>query len=445
MTQKKDAASSQSQSQSIPGKAGPEEQAAWMQGGGFGHSRKLAMQHGEVCKTTYQNEEAIFLSGEAGMKAFYNNDWVARKPAKTPESLAFLSDGKSKVVPALDGEEHRERKATLAKLIQPEAFKAYLPVFDQVFTAFANKWATAGELDLKAEAPVMVFQALSLVITGTPATPERGRAYNECMAGFRGIEPESKLPFRDQLLQWYAETLAAVRKKKPAEAASSMIGILAHQTKLSDAEIVAEIQHLFIGSAGVWVVGVNSLARLSEYPEVLSAVRGELKGFSQPPTLAEMEKASYLQSFIEEVVRSSPIINAQVGRAVKDFEVKGYKVPKGMLLVGGYYATNHLPQLFPNPDAFNPKRCQEWAREAGKEKEGCPFSKTRPYAYVPFGGGDRLQGHRCLGEQLLYMAVKLLLARCLSGYRCTVTNADEVKLAPSPYLAPTLRMRLEKA
>lgn len=440
MTEHKSAAGAEN----IPGSRGPDEQAAWLQGGGFAHSRQRALQHGEVCKTTYQNEDAVLLTGEAGMKAFYNNDWIARKPAKTPESLAFLSDGKSKVVPALDGAEHRERKATLAKLIQRSAFKSYLPVFDQVFQGFVHKWATAGELDLKAEAPAMVFQALSLVITGTPATPEMGRAYNECMAGFRGIDPKEKLVYRDQLLKWYGEALAAARRKTQEEARRCMIGILAHQTQLSDAEILAEIQHLFIGSAGVWVVGVNSLVRLHEYPDVLKAVQAELKTFDALPRLEQMDAAVYTQAFIEEVVRSSPIINAQVGRAIEDFEVNGYKVSKGTLVVGGYYATNHLPSLFPEPDRFQPQRCQEWGKKPGKAAEGCPFSRTRPYAYVPFGGGDRLEGHRCLGEQLLYMTVKLLLARCLRGYRVTLLNEAEVRAFPSPYFAPQLRMRLAR-
>ncbi len=431
--------------QVIPGNQGPEEVAGWMQGGGFGWSRQKAMQHGEVLKTTYNNENAILLTGENGMKAFYNNDWVARKTAKSPESLAFISDGKSKVVPALDGEEHRERKAILGKLIQPAAFKAYLPVFDEVFKAFVTRWESAGELDLKAEAPGMVFQALSLVITGMQATPEMGRAYNECMAGFRGIEPEQKLPYRDQMLKWYREGLAIQKKKKPAEAANCMLGILAHNSNLTDDEIVAEIQHIFIGSAGVWVVGLNSLARLAEFPEVLKEVRAQLKEFDTVPTLEQMDKAAYLQAFIEEVMRTSPIINAQVGRASKDFVVNGYTIAKGTLLVGGFYATNHLPSLHPEPDSFNPKRCQEWAAILGKEKEGCPFSKTRPHAFVAFGGGDRMQGHRCLGEQVLYMAVKLLLARSLKGYKFTLVNAPEVKQAPSPYMAPQVKIRLEKA
>jgi hypothetical protein len=77
----------------IPGLTGIDESQAALEGGGYAWSRQRAMQFGKVCRTTYGGEDAVLLTGESGIRAFYNSDYVSREQAKTEADLAFLSDG----------------------------------------------------------------------------------------------------------------------------------------------------------------------------------------------------------------------------------------------------------------------------------------------------------------------------------------------------------------
>ena len=175
----------------------------------------------------------------------------------------------------------------------------------------------------------------------------------------------------------------------------------------------------------------------------MSQARKEVASLSEIPTLDQFNQAQFLQALIEEVARWTPLINAQTGRSLQDFSVNGYIVPKGTLLVAGLYATNYQPKLFPESDQFNVRRSEAIGKAMAKS--ACPMSKCLPYGFVPFGGGeDRRTQHRCLGENLLSVSVKLFLSQTLRHHDWILVNADEVKKAPSPHLLPRMLMKLTK-
>jgi len=427
----------------IPGLTGIEENRAALEGGGYAWSRQRAMQFGEVCRTTFGGEDAVLLTGENGIRAFYNSDYVSREQGKTAADLAFLSDGRTKVVPAMDGPAFIKRKSNLMTLVSTQAFEQYIPQVNAVMAEFVRRWSEAGECDLRLEAPQMAFLSSSTIITGAPGRAEDARAYQESLLGFRGVDPMNKLVFRDQLLSWYRESLILQRQKTPEQAKSNMIGILAHQTGLTDDEIIAETQHLFVGSSGVWIISLTALALLSQFPELMRQARKEVQSFAEIPTLDQLNQAKFLQALIEEVTRWTPIINTQTGRSLQDFSVNGYIIPKGTLLVAGLYATNHQPKLFPEPDQFNVDRPEEISQATGRG--ACPMSKCLPYGFVAFGGGeDRRTQHRCLGEELLSVSVKLFLGQSLRHHDWILTNSAEVKKAPAPYMSPRMLMKITK-
>jgi cytochrome P450 len=78
----------------------------------------------------------------------------------------------------------------------------------------------------------------------------------------------------------------------------------------------------------------------------------------------------------------------------------GYILPKDSHAVIFSYMTHRNSEYFPDPELFNPERFS---------------SDTRPYAYIPFGGGRRL----CVAYKYGMMEAKMILSCLLRAFRVT--------------------------
>ena len=85
---------------------------------------------------------------------------------------------------------------------------------------------------------------------------------------------------------------------------------------------------------------------------------------------------------VDETLRLYPAAWIGARRAVETYEFNGVKVPAGAPVMYCSWASHHLADVFPEPEAFRPERFSPEGRAA--------LAKG---AYVPFGGGSRT----CIG------------------------------------------------
>jgi hypothetical protein len=76
-------------------------------------------------------------------------------------------------------------------------------------------------------------------------------------------------------------------------------------------------------------------------------------------------------------------------------ELHGMTIPAGRMVLYSAYVTGRLPELWPDPERFDPAR---WA-------PGAP--EPVPYSFVPFGGGSR----RCIGFALATLELQVMTIR----------------------------------
>jgi cytochrome P450 len=201
-------------------------------------------------------------------------------------------------------------------------------------------------------------------------------------------------------------------------------------------ELRDQLMHLLFGGHDTSSSTVSFLFyELARNPSVLSRLLAELDQTlgGRPPTVADLvESLPYLQTVIDETLRLYPPVWFGPRRAVSSFSFGGYTVPAGTHIIHSAWVSHHLPDVFPNPEAFIPERFVPEAKAA-----------RRPGAYIPFGAGSRI----CIGKRFGQLVVGAVAATVLQRFTCELTAGYELRVAKVPTLSPeggltvTLRAR----
>jgi cytochrome P450 len=174
---------------------------------------------------------------------------------------------------------------------------------------------------------------------------------------------------------------------------------------------------------------------LAQHTEVEATLHAELDEVLEHggrlPTVEDLPRLRYTEMIVSETMRLYPPAWV-VGRlAVEDYEVRGYTIHPGSLVLLSQYVTHRDPRFFPDPTRFDPARWTPAARDA------------RPaYSYFPFGGGAR----RCIGEGFAWMEGVLLVAAIASRWRMRLDPRHTVETYPRITLRPRrgIRVTLER-
>lgn len=175
---------------------------------------------------------------------------------------------------------------------------------------------------------------------------------------------------------------------------------------------------------------------LARHPGELAAIlaeQDEVLG-DRPPTPADLTGASLprLEMAIEEILRMYPPAWVGPRRSVADFEFAGVTVPGGAPVNYSSWASHHLPDVWPEPEAFRPERFSPEAK-----------ALIPKGAYVPFGSGSRT----CIGMRFGQMEVRAIATAMLRRFRLESAAGYRLSVRQMPTLSPrdgmpmTLRQR----
>ncbi len=104
-------------------------------------------------------------------------------------------------------------------------------------------------------------------------------------------------------------------------------------------------------------------------------------------------------------MRLAPPVPSRPRRAVRDCEFMGYRIPAGAGVNINPLYTHYMPQIWPEPQRYDPARFDLEATRA-----------RHKFAYVPFGGG----AHMCLGLNFAYMQAKCFAWHFLQRFRVSI-------------------------
>ena len=126
----------------------------------------------------------------------------------------------------------------------------------------------------------------------------------------------------------------------------------------------------------------------------------------------ELDKLETYDLVIKECLRMVTPLPFNVRRAIRDTEICGYFIPEGTN-INLWPGMNHrLPELWTDPERFDPDRFAEPRSE----------HKNHRYAFAPFGGG----AHKCIGLVFGQLEIKTVMHRLLRNYRLELPHPGYV-------------------
>jgi cytochrome P450 family 110 len=186
--------------------------------------------------------------------------------------------------------------------------------------------------------------------------------------------------------------------------------------RLSDAVLRDEMVTLILAGHETTAASLAwTINRMLSNAEVMRRAQSQAR--DAPPD-AEPAQMKYLEAVINETMRLDTVV-PNVGRELqRPTTIAGRELPQGVVLAPCIYLTHRRPDLWREPDKFDPMRFID--------------SRPEPYAFFPFGGGTR----RCIGAAFAVYQMKIVLAELLRG----------VEIAASPgYIARPVRSSIALA
>jgi cytochrome P450 len=300
------------------------------------------------------------------------------EPFAGPSSLLVLS-----------GEEHLKRRRLMLPAFHGERMRAYAPMIGELAARELDGWPRGTPVRTHERMQALTLEVMLRVVLGAREEAEALRAAIEDALAIVRSAPRlvamSLLrrdgPFRravqrvDELL--YA--LIAERRAAGVAAEESVLGALLDGS--TDAEVRDQLVTLLAAGHETTATALAwAFERLGRDPSLVAALRAG--------------DEALLEATVKEVLRIRPVLSVAPREVVEPLELAdGRTLPPGVQVAACLYLAHRRAESFPpDPLAFRPQRWLEGP-------------KPPPYAWIPFGGGDR----RCLGAAFAEMELREVL------------------------------------
>ncbi len=414
---------------------------------------RLSREYGDVCTFRVGFERIFFVSHPDYVRDIFVNHYESFLKGGGQNARRFLGEG----ILLSEGETHRQQR----RLDQQAFHRQRLPAYASEMAASAERcsdgWRDGEVLDVWPEMLRLTLGIVGKTLFSADVESEAyevGQAMKAAASRYRAFKlPFAKLLERTPLprMRWFHQGKEGLRKvvlelieerRRSGKDCGDLLSMLllaeddgASGRRMTPAQVWDEALTIFIAGYDTMATAMMwTWYLLSEHPEAEAKLHAELDEAlqdSRPAQFADLKRLPYTERVLAEAMRIYPPAWRLVRRAVSDFRVGDYVIPKGSLVTVCQYAMHRDPRYFPDPERFDPERFTPEAKAA------------RPaFSYFPFGGGPR----RCIGEGFALMEGILLLATLARRWRLRLVPGHPVEVFPEHLLRSKhgMLMKVEK-
>lgn len=368
------------------------------------------------------------------VKEIFADDGETFAAGKFNQSLAALLGDKSVLM--LDGAEHLRHRRLLLPPFHGERMKAYGDVMLAAADAKIDEWSQGQVFALHPQMQDITLRVIIRTVFGF----DEGPRFDEMIRRMKrildlGAWPPLLIPamqvdlgrhspwgkFRRALASGDEYLFEAIADRRATGARGTDVLSLLLDARdedgkpMSDAELRDELTTLLVAGhetsatalawAVRWTLGTPGLAfRLRT--EIADAVRAD---GTKRLTAARANELPLVDAICREALRLNPVVPL-VGRILeRPARVAGYDLPAGTPVVCSIYLAQRRPEVYPQPERFDPSRFQ------GK--------KLAPSEFFPFGGGMR----RCIGMSFALYEMRIVLARIFERVQLSLASPRPIR------------------
>ncbi len=408
-----------------------------------GFTRRMHAKYGDVYRLrSFGAHQVSLLGPEANELLLFDRD----KLFSSEQGWAPILD---KLFPRglmlMDFEEHRDHRKIMSVAFKTEPMRNYIGGLNSGIAQQLPLWANGAtykfypaikDLTLRLAAPCFlgvewgpeadkINQAFADMVLAAVAPIRKAIPGSQMARGVKG---------RAYMCAFFAREIGKRRQNPGTDMFSQFCIVTGDDGKgFSDTEIIDHMNFLMMAAHDTLTSSVTSLVwLLGRNPDWQDRLGQEISalGIGDGPITYEMlAKMPLTEMAFKESLRFNPPVPGIPRRALRDFTFKGFRIPAGAGVGINPMFTHHNPDIWPEPEKFDPLRFTD-ENSKGRHK----------YAWVPFGGG----AHMCLGLHFAYMQVKVFIAQLLRDYRIELPagSGDDWNPWPIPRPKDGLPMKL---
>jgi cytochrome P450 len=329
------------------------------------------------------------------------------------------------------------------QLIQPSFHRSHIvamgPVINNVVSELIGEWKNRDPeqpLDVNAEMMRITLEIISIVICGAGAqdiAARVGSALHITLGyvqknSYNPIAPPLFIPTKanrefKQAMAVLADTVnVMVEKRKqdgtrPDDLLDVLLNTVDKETGegISRKQLIDEVVSLFVAGHEATANALSwAWYQLAKNPEIFNTLRKEVDSVLQgrPPVTADLPNLVYTRAILDETLRLYPTIPQIVRGVANDTHLNGFKISKGAIVLLNVRNLQRHPDIWPNPDTFDPTR---FLPEQS--------AKIPRMAFMPFGAGPRV----CVGNHLALTEGTLVLAQIAQSFDLALAEGSRVE------------------
>ena len=340
------------------------------------------------------------------------------------------------------------------RLAQPaflrQRIAAYGEVIGQNAAAISQSWKPGAILDLHEEMLELALRIVGKCLFDLDVqSRDEVKKISSAVDAFMGFMPLAILPFSEQIQRLPLPAMKRIRRgqadldaiiyamigerhRSPGDRGDLLSMLLeAVDTeestgRMSDRQVHDECLTIMLAGHETTANALSfALWLLAKHPDVQTRLEEEAREVlgSRVPSADDYARLPYATQVFSETMRLYPPVWVIARTCVEPYEIAGYRIRAGAILLASQYVVHRDPRFHTEPLRFDPERFAAAKKDA---------VKSRPrFAFFPFAAGSR----QCIGEGLAWMEGVLSLATIIRDWRVSLPPGASAEIALNPSIS----------